>query len=146
MLDIVIWVLTVLDIIVALLLIPLILVQKSKDGGSGVYVHLFENLTFPIALASLLVAVLTTAFLVRSRISLRLVAFTESPLQYRFVFGSPWWLAWRIETCALVLYVLAGVAFRFVISDISGQTFGVESIWCLLSAAVIGRSWQMWVV
>ena len=35
MLDIVIWVLTALDVIVALLLIPLILVQKTKDGGFG---------------------------------------------------------------------------------------------------------------
>lgn len=35
MLDIVIWILTALDVIVAILLIPLILVQKTKDGGFG---------------------------------------------------------------------------------------------------------------
>ncbi len=35
MIDIVIWILTALDIIIAVLLIPLILVQQSKDGGFG---------------------------------------------------------------------------------------------------------------
>lgn len=120
--------------------------RRSEGGGSGVYVHSLDHALMPILALSFGFAALATFFFVRSSTSLRLITFTESPFQYRLVSKNPWQLAWKVETTAIVIYFLAGISLRFVISDVSGQTFGLESIWCLLSAAVIGRRWQRWVI
>ena len=120
--------------------------QRSGGGVSGVSVHSLDHALVPLLVLSLSVAVLATVLFVFSRTSLRLIMFTESPFQYRLVSKSPWHLAWKVESTAFVIYFLAGIGLRFVIADVSGQIFGLESIWCLLSAAVIGRSWQRWVI
>lgn len=119
---------------------------QSADGANGIYIHTFHHLGLTIAAAALVAAVFVIVLLGRSSTALRLVVFTESPLQYRLLFGSPLHLAWRVETCAVFTYVLAGVAFRFVISDLSGAIFGTESVWCLLCAAVIVRKWQKFLI
>jgi hypothetical protein len=122
-------------------------IDKQTAGGEmSVFVHMVHNSLIPVLLLSLSIAVLITVWFVFSRLPTRLITFTESPSQYRFLSQDPWRLAWRIETASIVTYLIAGVAFRFVINDVSGQTFGLESIWCLLSAAVVGRKWQRWVV
>jgi hypothetical protein len=120
--------------------------RQSSDGRSGIYIHTFYNLKLPVALVALVVALIITGILTRTSTTLRLVIFTESPRQYSLLFGSPLQLAWKIEAYALLSYLLGGLAFRFMISDISGDIFGTESIWCLLCAAVIPRKWQKVVV
>jgi len=119
--------------------------MRSLDGSTGIYIPSFHA-NLAVAGTALGVAGICGLLLARSSMTLRLIIFTESPLQYRLVFGSPLRLAWKIESFALFTYLLAGVAFRFVISDISGPIFGTESIWCLLCAAVIVRKWQQFVI
>src|ERR1035441_8620141 len=70
----------------------------------------------------------------------RLVALTEAPNQYRLLFGSPGWLALRLELMALTSFFFAGVLLRLTINDLSPATFGTEGIWCVLAAAAAARS------
>ncbi len=120
--------------------------QHSSGAAVGIYIHSLKAFNFVIACTSVIFVAAFSQLLTRSSLPTRLVAFTESPQQYRLVFGPSLKLALQVETCALICYLLAGVAFRFVISDISGGVFGTESIWCLLSIALINRRWQSWVI
>ena len=76
----------------------------------------------------------------RSSLPDRLVALTEAPVQYRLVLGSPMRLALKLEVLALIVYFSAGVIFSLTLNDLSADTFGTETIWCVLAAAPLGRS------
>jgi hypothetical protein len=76
----------------------------------------------------------------KSELPDRLVALTESPLQYCLLFGSPVWLAIRLETVAALTYFAAGILVRLIMNDLSPDAFGMESIWCVLAAAPMARA------
>lgn len=76
----------------------------------------------------------------RSSLPHRLTALTESPVQYRLLCGSPLGLALRLEALALFTYLLAGTLLGLLLNDLSADSFGNESIWCVLAAAPAARS------
>jgi len=120
--------------------------HRAVTGTTGVYVNSLERYSLVVIIVVTVLSLLFTVVLARTSLTLRLTLLTENSEQYCLTFGSPWALALRIESLAFASYFLAGVAFRFALSDISADVFGTESLWSLLAASIVPGKWRLFVI
>jgi hypothetical protein len=115
----------------------------GKGGKSGVALNEFPILALAAPAIAVLLSLLLAYAIRKMTLSRRLIAATEAPRQYALTFGHHLSLALRVEIVALVSYGLAGVLLRCVTNDLSPDTFGTETLWCVIAVAITGRDWRI---
>jgi len=113
---------------------------QTNTQSSGLIVNSGHLSPGFVALGACLFATIAGQLIAKSKLPNRLIAMTESPVQYRLLLGSRTVLALQIELLAFLTYFLAGVALFTAVSDLSADEFGTESIWCVLAAAPMART------
>jgi len=119
---------------------------QSLTRGSGLPLQSVVANSEPVALGACVLAASLVYLLNQTTLPDRLIALTEAPEQYRLLFGSPFRLALRLEALAFGVYFAAGTLLRLTMNDLSADTFGTETVWCVLAAALAARSTQAWVL
>lgn len=113
---------------------------SKLTNGSGV--NIGDVCWPPICsvISACVVALLVSYVISRLSLGDRLVAATEAPRQYGLMFGSKLQLALGIEILAFGSLAISGALLRLISNDLSPDTFGTETLWCVLAVAFLGRT------
>lgn len=108
---------------------------QSLTSASGLQLEDAPDRLLYVLSAACVVAALVSILIRQYHLDSRLVALTEAPVQYRLLFGSRYWLAFRLEFLAFITYFVAGILLCLITNNLSADSFGDESLWCVLAAA-----------